>query len=149
MPYKNKEDRNRSNRESYARNKKSRKAHQKSYYEANTEKVLMRQSVLYRTPKGRFNHYKADAKKENRKWGLTFDQFIAFWQKPCGYCGRTLEFIGLDRRDNSKGYTLGNVVSCCWVCNRMKGEMNAAVFVGQCAKVQRFIGAKCQPCLSS
>ncbi len=28
----------------------------------------------------------------------------------------------LDRKDNSKGYSLDNVVNCCWTCNAAKGN---------------------------
>lgn len=31
---------------------------------------------------------------------------------------------GLDRVNNSKGYTLDNVVSCCFECNRSKNSIS-------------------------
>lgn len=29
----------------------------------------------------------------------------------------------LDRKDNSKGYFLDNIVTCCWTCNRLKSNV--------------------------
>lgn len=71
-------------------------------------------------PDGIFSRYKADAKRNYRAFELTFEQFNSFWQKDCHYCGRQVEMIGLDRVDNSRGYVIDNVVSCCGMCNRMK-----------------------------
>lgn len=57
---------------------------------------------------------------------------------PCYYCGtepsnnlgktNTLPYQGLDRVDSNKGYTLNNVVPCCFACNRDKGDRSASWF---------------------
>jgi len=50
---------------------------------------------------------------------------------PCTYCGKvaTLEDTnGLDRLDNTKGHSLGNVVPCCSICNIMKQRMTVTEF---------------------
>lgn len=70
----------------------------------------------------------------------------------CHYCNSCIKLeigFGLDRIDNSKGYFKDNVVPCCGVCNRTKGDrfnhdefrvmMNALVkyrseFAGLCFK---------------
>jgi hypothetical protein len=38
-------------------------------------------------------------------------------------------YNGLDRVDRSKGHTSDNVVSCCWDCNRAKGDMTKEDFI--------------------
>lgn len=42
----------------------------------------------------------------------------------CHYCTGSLNEYGhsLDRKDNSKSYTVDNVVPCCTDCNRTKGD---------------------------
>lgn len=69
--------------------------------------------------------------------------------QPCHWCGvvrantHPAEFFfngrigwnGLDRLDNSQGYIDGNVVSCCGVCNRMKGTLTEQAFVQRCAVI--------------
>lgn len=45
-----------------------------------------------------------------------------FLLKPCHYCG-TLEGIGLDRIDNSRGHQRDNVVPACGRCNKMRGHL--------------------------
>jgi hypothetical protein len=42
-----------------------------------------------------------------------------FYNVDCHYCGEP-NCNGLDRKDSSKGYTLDNVVSCCFPCNSKK-----------------------------
>ena len=55
---------------------------------------------------------------------LTKDQYIQLIQFPCYYCngffGKSECGVGLDRLDNSKGYVIDNVSSCCNTCNALK-----------------------------
>ena len=87
------------------------------YYKTNREKVLAQRG---NTLNGRFATYKAGAKKRSLAFGLTKDQFAAFWQLPCNYCGQEIATIGIDRVDSSLGYVVGNCVPCCIVCNKIK-----------------------------
>ena len=43
--------------------------------------------------------------------------------------------IGLDRLDPLRGYEMGNVVSCCEMCNKMKRDYPIRMFVQQCARI--------------
>jgi|SRR3989338_1466981 len=92
-----------------------------------------------KTPKGKYNLYKKGADKREIPFTLTFDQFLSFWQNPCFYCGSTIATIGLDRLDNSNGYLVGNVVPCCFWCNRMKNKDSAPDFISRCFKVVGFV----------
>lgn len=60
--------------------------------------------------------------------------------EPCWYCGqppsreikttRSLGFFsGIDRKDNSIGYTTDNCVSCCRQCNAAKGKLSSVEFI--------------------
>jgi len=85
-----------------------------------------------REPRTRFHEYRRRAR---HGFVLTFDQFMQFWQRPCWYCGDVPETIGLDRIDNSKGYTLSNVVSCCRACNLAKLDADREEFLARCRRI--------------
>ena len=94
----------------------------KQYREQNKESISECNKQYYRTPPGKFSHYKNSAKWRGIEFHLTEEQFESFWQKPCEYCGAEIETIGLDRLDSDGHYTIDNVVSCCWSCNKSKGR---------------------------
>lgn len=80
-----------------------------------------------KTPKKRFSNTKNQAKKRDLEFSLSLDDFIDEISKPCSYCSnllgeKSIFASGLDRKDNSKGYTIDNICSCCWICNSIKGE---------------------------
>jgi len=97
-----------------------------------------------------FKIYVANAKRRNLPWEITTGRFETLIQARCHYCGvlpqRTLAhgnkvgrivYQGVDRRDNSKGYTVENSVPCCWPCNRMKGQLSEKEFLQHIQQVQR------------
>ena len=63
----------------------------------------------------------------------------------CHYCGKppskphrkceTFLYNGLDRVDNNIGYTESNVVPCCYICNKMKGELPVEDFLEHLNKI--------------
>jgi transcription elongation factor Elf1 len=71
------------------------------------------------------------------EFNISFDEFKkAILSSECHYCNTALVYNKhsrewgkgltrahqLDRKDNTKGYTLDNVVPCCWTCNRLKSD---------------------------
>lgn len=79
----------------------------------------------------RFEEAKYFAKRRLQKrmavyWDLSFDDFVKLQQGfPCHYCDLPFVMrrgVGLDRIDNDKGYTKDNVVPCCLLCNRTRGD---------------------------
>lgn len=87
------------------------------------------------TPKPKYNRYKKDAKRKNRVFDLTFEQFMKFWQEPCYYCGDVVKTVGLDRLDSKIGYVVSNLVSACEICNRMKRTYSLELFLEKCYKI--------------
>lgn len=84
------------------------------------------------------------------KKGLLFDlgreQFDALITSNCYYCGATpankisphgreIIYQGIDRLDNSKGYTSDNTVPCCITCNKMKKVLTYAEFLKHIQKI--------------
>lgn len=88
-----------------------------------------------KTPKGRYLSYKKGSRERGFIFTITLDEFIKFWNKDCFYCGDKIEGIGLDRVDNSIGYDINNVVSCCTTCNTMKMAETYDSFIKQCKKI--------------
>jgi hypothetical protein len=55
---------------------------------------------------------------------LTYEEYEEITKDDeCFYCGGTLGLGGgLDRIDNSKSYTVENVLPCCGSCNRLRSD---------------------------
>ena len=91
-----------------------------------------------------FNYYKRNAKTRSLSWDLSKKQVLELITKQCSYCGlvgtnttkvrvykqgkpipnvfKTFQNNGIDRIDNSLGYSLRNSVPCCKHCNFAKHE---------------------------
>lgn len=81
---------------------------------------------------------------ENRgiSFSLKFEEFLNLVQLDCYYCGtppanfkrvfdarKGLFYNGLDRIDNTKGYHIDNVKTCCTDCNYAKGTLTKEEFI--------------------
>lgn len=95
--------------------------------------------------------YVNGAKSRQLAWRLSSKKVQALALKDCHYCGQSPEsrrmhwrsycvvpVNGLDRLDNTRGYTPENTVPCCKRCNRMKLDLKLVDFVEHCAKVARY-----------
>jgi hypothetical protein len=74
---------------------------------------------------GRLSIAKGSAKQRGLDWELTHAQYDTMMTMPCSYCGAPLSGTGcgLDRLVPEKGYILGNVVPCCWLCNTVRSAI--------------------------
>lgn len=93
--------------------------------------------------------YKRSAEKRNLKFNLTTKQFRNLTKSNCYYCDREPHriikgqgktsgdyiFTGIDRIDNSKGYTVKNVVPCCFDCNNAKKTLSQNDFLELITKI--------------
>ena len=75
-------------------------------------------------------------------FGLTFEDYLNIVETGCYYCGELQEkgFNGIDRLDSGKGYILDNCVSCCEMCNFMKGSTSKDVFIKRVEHILTFQG---------
>ena len=82
-----------------------------------------------------YKDYIKSATKRGFVMTLDFDKFSILVTTACYYCGHLNleETNGIDRVDNTVGYTNDNCVSCCWTCNRMKHTYNKEFFLEKCA----------------
>lgn len=120
------------------------------YYKLNKAKVRERSKLRYEQNKAQIlAKYKAECTSLHRRWirhkaiaksrdienTITYDDFERVVSSPCYYCNNSQKTRGLDRVDNSKGYLLNNIVSCCWTCNSMKGSLSIEQWVGHIAQI--------------
>ncbi len=79
-----------------------------------------------RKPETRFTDCKRYAKERNLEWSISLENYKNLLKpNKCSYCFGPLPEtkVGLDRKDNFKGYTLENVVPCCRYCNQMRSNI--------------------------
>jgi len=79
-----------------------------------------------------FYRYKKSAKDRGYEFKLGKKELKLLLNKECFYCKQIVNEIGIDRRDNLKGYTIKNAVSCCKKCNYMKGKLGEQDFLNHC-----------------
>ena len=84
--------------------------------------------------KDKYTSYKINAKFNNRVFDFTQKEFIDLLKSNCTYCG-TPNAFGVDRIDNSIGYTKENSTACCKVCNQMKHMFSQDLFLKQVDKI--------------
>lgn len=72
----------------------------------------------------RLSNYKNGARSRDIPIELTDQEALNLMHKPCYICGKeppTHGLNGIDRLDNSLGYTTTNSYPCCKKCNNLKG----------------------------
>src|ERR1044071_2178502 len=92
--------------------------------------------------------YRVKARKRGLEWALSKDEATLLFQSNCFYCNgapsnryRPLElnggyvYNGLDRLENSAGYTLANTVPCCHPCNFAKSDGSVAAFLDRVNRI--------------
>ena len=100
------------------------------YREEHRTELRERRKKHHSTLNSRFYHAKITAKRRQKTWELTLEQYSNLVAEPCFYCSNRLGppsilGIGLDRLDNNMGYLPGNIVSCCGICNSIKGKFSS------------------------
>jgi len=88
-----------------------------------------------------FINYRYRARIKNIDFELSEDDFRKITAMPCAYCcKKTVDgkhSNGIDRADNTMGYTAVNCVPCCTECNYMKKTSTPSEFRAACAAVAR------------
>ncbi len=93
--------------------------------------------------------YKKRAARCDLVWNLSDDFFFSLTRQSCFYCGiepkqeyksipngnGSYFYNGVDRRNNSEGYTIENCVPCCGVCNFMKRTLDEETFMAQVIRI--------------
>lgn len=82
-----------------------------------------------------FGEYRGNARRKSLRFELNLDDVRRLIAASCHYCGERPAKLGIDRRDNTEGYTISNSVPCCSICNYAKREMSAEEFLSWITKV--------------
>lgn len=95
-----------------------------------------------------YKEYQKSARYRGLSFNLEFNSFKNIVKDKCHYCGmfnpstRTdsttgykYDYVGIDRKYNEIGYETGNVVPCCFGCNRMKNTTNYDDFLDIIQKI--------------
>jgi hypothetical protein len=95
---------------------------------------------------GEYGSYRKAARLRGHEWLLSREEFSRLIRGHCYYCAaapsRRVESIwdslvinGIDRIDNTLGYTTENCVTCCKICNYAKGKLTQEEFLDMCERV--------------
>lgn len=133
----------------YENNKEAIKAYQRDYRarnpemwqlknklwrEANPEKGRVYMARYCASPKGKLTKLKLRARKISIGFDIKlkdFTKWIESQKNICYYCGielwdglgqKKLNGLSIDRKDNTQGYFIENIVLCCNRCNMAKGS---------------------------
>lgn len=76
-----------------------------------------------------WNDYRANCRRKGISFELSPEELQDICSRPCLYCEADPSnnrhgqiYSGIDRKDNSKGYTPKNCVPSCHRCNSVKGD---------------------------
>jgi hypothetical protein len=105
----------------------------KNWREANPEKCEKINKEKNNNINYHFVTYKNSAENKRLNFQLTKGDFMEMVEKECYYCGIIQDkgFNGIDRLDSSEGYIMSNCVSCCQMCNYMKGSLGPTIFMNR------------------
>lgn len=100
-----------------------------------TQQKNKQKNQYHKSPKAKYARYKLGALNRGLTFELTYEEFITHWDSNCVYCKDPIETVGLDRVDNTLGYTVDNIVDCCSTCNYMKHKMDSETFINKCKQI--------------
>jgi hypothetical protein len=97
---------------------------------------------------GVYRKYRDQSRLRGLPFGLSLDDFQIITSSECRYCGSPpsrishskalkidYRYNGVDRLDNTLGYTKSNCVACCTACNMMKRANSAEEFLEQARRI--------------
>jgi hypothetical protein len=103
---------------------------------------------IHQRPSVRYRTLLRHSKTRRLSVSIKKDQYIDLISgNICRYCEGPLNKTGasLDRLDNSKGYTVTNVVTCCSKCNDLRGSLLTESEMVRVIKLLKKLRGKQQP----
>lgn len=106
--------------------------------------LSLKRRVLY--------NYKDAAQRRGYNFELTEDEFFSLISQNCYHCGsdlsmvnneerfrgRVLKYNGVDRLNNSIGYTKENCVPCCKICNNSKSTLSMEEWISWIDRIYNY-----------
>jgi hypothetical protein len=112
----------------------------KNWRDKNNTKVFDNNEYKKNSIQINYSNYIRNANYKNLEFNITIENFNEIVKNPCYYC-RILQpkgFNGIDRKDQTKGYIVDNCVSCCKMCNYIKGSLNDDIFVRRIEHILKY-----------
>ena len=112
----------------------------KNWRDRNPEKMEEANKKRRESLEAHFKIYKRSARLKKHEFTYSEDEFKALISNPCYYCNTLDEkgFNGIDRMNQSVGYIQSNGVSCCTMCNWLKGSLDSATFIKRIRHIDSF-----------
>ena len=110
----------------------------RKFAENNPDKIQKYFENYNKKVESRYRSVKGNAKRRSYCFELSLEQYQSIIEQPCSYCGEHEKRIGVDRMDNTKGYTPENSTPCCTTCNMMKKAMTVSDFLEHTLKITNF-----------
>lgn len=120
-------------------------AHAKSSVEnsAKTRHLIAKKDAAFNSVR---SIYQYNAKKRNLHWEIDNEHARNLFSSNCYFCGLEpsnvykntyykQQYNGIDRLNNSLGYTKENTVACCKICNHAKHTMDEQAFMSWLERV--------------
>ena len=103
----------------------------KKWRENNPEKMVETNENKKNNRQINYSNYVRTAEYKGLKFEITIEEYCDIVNKECHYCGIIEDkgFNGIDRKNQNEGYLLDNCVSCCKMCNYMKGSTSDETFI--------------------
>jgi hypothetical protein len=89
----------------------------------------------------KIGYYKDRAQKCNINWDIDDEYAKKLFTQNCYYCDCNPpknKLNGIDRVLNNYGYFIGNIVSCCKICNMMKKDLTFDIFLKRCYHIYEY-----------
>ena len=114
----------------------------KQWRDRNPEKVADNNLNKKNSITLQYGVYMRSARDKRLTFELTNDDFDTIVKTLCYYCGTFQDkgFNGIDRKNSEIGYVEGNCVSCCKMCNYMKGSLSEDAFLGRIEHILTYNG---------
>lgn len=135
---KNKETRTKQIKEYAQKHKSDAVRRTQKYIANNKDKFLAYRHSYNRTIGAGYLSYKSRALKTGKEFDFSSEEFSALVGLPCRYCGDDSTRIGVDRVDNTLGYTKENAAPCCKMCNFMKRDYSVEQFLSHVQRIARY-----------
>lgn len=136
----NRERLNAKQREWNHKNRERLSRYRKNYYSSRLSVASQFSRLLLsarRRHGSRIVTHKGNSTQKKYEVVITLQDFADIIAKPCHYCGEIEGRRGIDRIDNSKGYTRENSVPCCKNCNYMKKNLTKENFLSHVNKIYK------------
>jgi hypothetical protein len=127
----------------------------KNWRDRNPEKMEEANRKRRESIEAHYKVYQRSTRMKKLQFTYSEEEFKALVVNPCYYCGILDEkgfddnaeepkdkviraFNGIDRMNQAEGYIQSNGVSCCAMCNWMKGSLDSATFIKRIRHIHSF-----------